>query len=116
MKILLSGTIETLSTRNDGTLKVVFGTQECDTSQAGQLFQMRGKYVKCLLSDSNITDLESALVDEQKMTGTKVKSPSKRLRSVMYLAWEKSGLDLDFETYYSNELEKIITHFKSKLY
>lgn len=115
MKIILSGSIETISTRNDGTLKVSFGTQECDTSQAGNLFQLRGKYVKCLFSDTNITDLESALVDEQKMVGTKVKSPSKRLRSVMYLTWEKSGLDIDFDTYYSNELEKIIEHYKSKL-
>jgi hypothetical protein len=115
MKIILAGAIENISTRQDGSVKVTFSTQEMDSSNAGQLFQLRGKYVKCLLSDTGITDIEANVVDSEKMAGTKKKSQSARLRAVLYVGWEQSGLSIPFEDYYRTESERIIEHYKSKL-
>jgi len=116
MKIVLEGSIENISTRQDGTIKISFGTQELDSNKAGDLFQLRGKYSKILISDSNITELEEELVDATKLaSGKKNKTPSQRLRAVLFILFEQTGGGLDFEQFYKNELEKIITHFKSKI-
>lgn len=115
MKILLSGSIDSISTRVDGSIAIRFCTQEMDSSQGGELFSLRGKYVKALFSDTNVTELEGKLIDAEPITGTKKKSKSQRLRATLYVAWEHSGLQIEFDDYYSAEMEKFIEQVKSKL-
>jgi hypothetical protein len=116
MKLILSGTIESISTRQDGTIKFVFGTQELDSSQAGQLFQLRNTYAKCLLSDTNITPIEDKIIDEEVMKdGRKIKTQSQRMRAVLYRVWETTTQTQDFDQWYNSETEKIIEHYKTKL-
>lgn len=117
MKIVLDGILESVGTRADGTLKVVFGTQEIEPKQAGDLMGLTGKYSKLLLSDTNITQAEETAVDEAYIQGGKKKSKSGRLRSVMFVVWKNSGLkdQVTFENYYSAEMEKLIDVYKSKL-
>ena len=47
---------------------------------------------------------------------TDEKSPSKRLRNILYRYWEqdKKGYE-DFELFYRNEMNTISEHFKNKL-
>lgn len=116
MKIVLSGVLEGLSTRNDGSVKVAFVTQELDPSTGGQLFQLRNKFVKCLISDSNISPIEEELVDSTELKGgKKAKSQSQRLRAVLYRVHEQQGIPLDFETWYNSELETIIEQYRNTL-
>lgn len=116
MKIVLDGTVETLKTRQDGTVTIAFSTQELDSSKGGELFQLRGKYCKALFSDSNITELEKELVDKTVIAKTgKNKTKSQRLRAVLYRSWEQSGLSIDFEQYYDTEMERIIETRKATL-
>lgn len=117
MKVILESILETISTRVDGTLKLTISTQEIDSSKAGELFQMRGKYIKCLLSDTNITKLEEELVDNtQLVSGKKNKSASQRLRAVLFRLNEANGGNEEtFENFYKSELERIIEHYKTKL-
>lgn len=114
MKLIIIGTVETLSTRQDGTIKVNFGTQEMGADEAGKLFHFRGKYCKLFLSDDNITDLEANLIEAEKVTGTTKKSKGQRLRAVLYRLWEQSGLQIEFDTYYETEMEKVIELYKAK--
>jgi hypothetical protein len=117
MKIILGCIVETISTRQDGSLKFALGTQEIDHSQAGSLFQLRGKFVKCLVSDSGISPLEEKLVDEEKLQGgKKAKTPGQRLRNVMYRTWEKSGIQQEFEPWYAGEIETLIDQYKETLH
>ena len=44
-----------------------------------------------------------------------VKSPSQRLRAVLFLLWEQQGSWGDFDTWYKAKIEEIIEHFKGKL-
>lgn len=43
------------------------------------------------------------------------KSPSQRLYAVFFLLWKQNKPEEDFETYYRNQMEIIIDHFKEKL-
>lgn len=116
MKLVLTGLIENISTRSDGSIKFTFGSQEMDAKMGGDLLQLRGKFVKALLTDNNITELEAKVMEETPIQdGKKVKTSSQRLRAVMYRQWEQSGLQVEFDDYYRAEMERIITHFKSKL-
>lgn len=116
MKLILGCIVETISTRQDGSLKFSLGTQEIDPSQAGGLFQLRGKFVKCLVSDNGISPLEEKLVDEEKLKGgKKAKTPGQRLRNVMYRVWEQQGITQEFEQWYAGEMETLIDQYKEAL-
>jgi len=116
MKIVLAAVVEKISTKVDGTITIGISTQELDPTQAGQVFGLRGQFCKVLLSDSNITHLEEELIDQEVMaSGKKNKTPSQRLRNALFVLFEQKGTDIEFEQFYTNEMEKIISHYKSKL-
>lgn len=116
MKLILETTVEGISTRVDGSLKLTLSTQEVDSSTAGNMFQLRGKFVKCLLSDSNVTEIESELVDKTPLASVKKnKSESQRLRAVLFRLHEQLNDGSDFEVYYKSTMNNLIDHFKQKL-
>lgn len=117
MKIILESTVESIASRVDGTITIKIGTQELDPSKAGELFQLRGKLCKILLSDSNITKLEEELVDNTNIVaGKKKKSASQRLRAVLFRINEANGgNEENFEAFYNSEMERIIEHYRNKL-
>lgn len=115
MKIIIESTIEKISSKVDGTVTIQISTQELDSASAGNLFALRGKFVKTLISDSNITTLEAETVDSTSLVGGKKnKSESQRLRNVLFLL-HAQGSEMDFETFYRMEYNKIIEHYKTKL-
>ena len=116
MKIILDATLESLSTRMDNTIKVTIGTQEVGAQQAASLFALRGKFVKVLLSDTNIEKNEIEAVDSlQVKDESNNKSNSQRLRSTLFILWQQSKQVTNFDDFYNSEMNRIIEHFKSKL-
>ena len=116
MKIIIESIVDSIASKVDGTVSIKISTQELDSTSAGNLFALRGKFIKCLLSDSNITKLEEELVDSQILvSGKKNKSESQRLRATLFRIHEQKELTEDFEVYYKNEMNKVIAHFQSKL-
>jgi len=116
MKIILSGIVEGINTRADGSVKVVFGTQELQSKAAGDLFQLRGKMIKCLLSDTNISEEQVKEVEQTELErAEKVKTQSQRLRNVLYRQWEQNGKQVKWEEYYRNSMEAMITSVKQTL-
>ena len=115
MKLILDGGIEGIATRADGTIKIILGTQELDPETVAKLFYFNRKHAKVLISDSNITEPESNVMDDFKMPGKAKKSQSQRLRGVLYRYWEMNGKKGNFDEYYEVTMERIITHFKDKL-
>lgn len=114
--LILESILQTIGSLSDGSIKITLHTQEMDSETAGKLFHFRGKYIKCLLNDDNITTLEEELVESTKLVGgKKQKSESQRLRAVLFRYHEQSNSELDFETWYKQEMNIIIEHFKSKL-
>lgn len=55
---------------------------------------------------------------EEKMdiqTDLETKTPSQRLRGVIYVYYSQKGIKEDFDTFYRNQMEKIIDKIKSYL-
>lgn len=116
MKLILDGILESIQTRQDNSLKLTIGTQETDPKQAGDLFGLRNKYIKLLLSDNNIKQMDEQLVDNFELTATKkTKSPGQRQRNVIYKYWQSQGSPGDFDTFYANEVERIIESYKGMM-
>ena len=61
----------------------------------------------------DIVGLKDIKIDKSKYD--KAKTPSQRLRSVLYLIWERLGNKGDFQDYYNDILEKLINNYKEKL-
>ena len=116
MKIILEAQIDGIASKVDGTVTIKISTQELDKNAAGDVFGLRGKHCKVLLSDSNITTLEAEMIDgTQLVSAKKNKTPSQRLRAVFYRYWEQQGANDDFEVFYQSEMNKVIEHYRNKL-
>lgn len=114
--LLLAAIVENVSTRKDGTLKIVFGCQEMGSSKSGELVSMQNKVVALYISQketipqSVLDHVDSVDVD---MPG---KTKSQRQRAVLYRIWEmqKEG-HKTFESYYAAKMEAHITDLKGVL-
>lgn len=116
MKLTLSGELENFTTRADGTVKLVIGTQEVDAELGGKLFDLRRKFIKVLLSDTKIEAIEEKMLDELKLHDTtKAKTKSQMLRSVLWLLHKQGGGDQDFNDFYDEKMDKIIQQIKDRL-
>lgn len=118
MKIVLAGLLENISTRADGSVKLTFGTQEIEAKEAGELFQLRGQYSKILLSNTNIEPDEESAMDEAYIKDGRKKTKAGRLRSTFYVIWNKSKAiknTISFETFYNDEMEKLIETAKARI-
>lgn len=60
---------------------------------------------------------EKIIIEDRNAPDTPKKSPSQRLRAVLWLWWdqETGGTEEDFDDFYQLEMEKLILHYKNKL-
>jgi hypothetical protein len=115
-KIILGAVVEGISTRSDGSFKIVIGTQEIDRSQVADLFSLTNKFCKVLITDTNISSIEEKLIENEKLQGgKKAKTPAQKLRNVLFRVHEQQGLTQEFEQFYNNEMERITDQYKETL-
>lgn len=114
--LLLAAQVENVSTRRDGTLKLVFGCQELSQSRAGELLSMQNKV--CAVYISQKESIPQSVIDMVDQTSVDMpgKTKSQRQRSVLYRIWElqKEG-HKTFESFYSFKMEEHINSLKSVL-
>ena len=115
--LILNAQVEGLSTRADRTVKIVIGTQE--NVKAADLFALQGQLITLGISTNELTPDEIELLKNATFEIDDIpdsKSPSQRLRNVLYRLWEQAdGGYNDFNLYYLNKMETIINHYKDKL-
>lgn len=114
MKIILPAQINPPTLRKDGSAKVTFDTRELNAEEIFTIMSLRhteGWLAFAPNEDDLETPEEHAEIDE--------KSPSERLRNVMFVWYKQEtacgnfvGL---FETFRKEKMEKIIEGVKSKL-
>lgn len=114
--IILSAIIENIATRADGTVKVVLGCQEMAASRAGELMTLSRKIAAVYISPKDtIPQKEIDQVDAVDPV-MPAKSPSQRMRNVLYRTWEHSSEGYkDFDSFYRYKMETIITELKNNL-
>src|ERR1700749_1397853 len=111
MKILkLPGYLSGFSSRADGSAGLRFTTQELQPDDFAQLQQHNGDFGTIYFRPNEVQEEE--IPDEE---AEESKKPSQRLRAVLYRLWEQNGKVGTSENYYREQMEKIISHVKTKL-
>lgn len=115
--IVIPSTIESISTRADGTIKVIIGTQELSPEKVGALFMLKNKLGFVAIKEANFQPDEiDALTDIDDDLKTLGKTPSERMRNVLFILFQQSAEGFtDFNSYYRFKMDAIITHLKAKI-
>lgn len=112
--VTVAGQIEKVSTMKDRGLKIVFATQELNAGDCATLMGLAQQFgaVAFAPTDTQINekDLDIPLVESQ------IKSPSERLRSVLFVRWkEKFEKQVAFSYFYERAMDRIIEEEKTKI-
>lgn len=99
------------STRADGSLSLRLATPELSSLEKAAFMELQGINIKMLLQP--MTGEPEELTDVKKEFETK--TPSMRLRAVLYVAWEQSGKPGEFEDFYRHKMEFFINDVKKSL-
>lgn len=115
--IIFPAQLESYRSLKDKTIKVVFETNELTPEQmlgvAGSLQQFGYLAFKNEPFKNNEKDVIENLKADYEDTG---KTPSQRLRGVLFVNYEQvDGGYKTFTDYYNAKMETLINHFKNKL-
>ena len=115
--IIIPTILESFASLKDGTLKLVFSTNELTPEQLTGVAQNTQKFGFLAFKQDDFKQKEVDLLDNLESDfESKGKSKSQRLRNVLYRSWEQDNLGYDdFQLYYNFRLEKLITYLKDKL-
>jgi len=104
--------LTSMSKTHDGGLRLGFATQEMGLSEQVEALSMHDTFGYLLFNANPIS--ESDIPKES--AEDKSKTPSKRLRAVLFLLWKQTtDASGDFEIFYRDRMEKLIDMIKSKL-
>jgi hypothetical protein len=110
----IPATLEGVAALKDGGMSVRFHTQEINPDEKVLLMRYFQKFGWLLFSEKAQDEDTLTLEDIRKDVGGK--TPSQRLRSVLYILYQQSGrADLTFEQFYAEKMERIIDQLKGKL-
>ena len=109
--LVLQGYLTGFSSRHDRSAGVRFTTQELTGETMAQLQNLNGSFGHILFQENKFADAD--LPTEQ--AEDKSKTPSKRMRAVMFVWWKQLGSNGDFEQFYRTKMEKMIEIVKGKL-
>lgn len=113
--ITFPGHISKISTMADRTLRwQIDMARELSDEEMAQAFRFRGMDASIAFKESPFTDEEVQGLPDAPFE--KQKTPSQRLRAVLYRVWEVSAAGgLLFDDWYRVEMERIINAQKEKL-
>lgn len=103
-----------VETMSDGGMKIVVNTQELTPADKAELMGEHGKMGYFVFSStSNITEED---IPDEPIEFEGQKTPSERLRNVLFRLHEKQGgKPEDFEAYRQKIMESLINRYKAKL-
>ena len=100
------------SPTKDGGMRIRLETQELSNEQKVSLLEYNNTFGHFLFQPNPIQERDVPK-EAAKREG---KTPSERLRGVLYLIHrENGGQENNFYDYYLNEMEKVINHYKTKI-
>lgn len=112
MKAITSDMILTsASTRSDGSLGLRFSTPELAAADKTAFFELLNRNLKVLIQPVDEVPEELHTVAKE----MQFKTPSQRLRAVLFVEFKQRGQGTNFDAYYVDEMNKIIEYRKSLL-
>ena len=106
--------ISKVTTMHDHSLRIQVDTQELSPEDSAKVFEQYNKLGWFLFKESEIL-LDDIDVPEFVAEFKDDKSPSKRLRNVIFILHKQQDTKESFDEFYKRKIEEIINHFKSKL-
>lgn len=110
--------IEKFESRSDNTWKLIVGTSELNQEDVAELAMLKGKEGHFVFAVQEVIR-EKDIPTNPIVEFPEEKSPSQRLRNVLYRLYEQHAPNnqntIDFELFYKSRMEKIINQLKDKL-
>jgi len=115
--LLIPAILTTFRSLKDKTIKIEFETNELSPEQIQGLAQNLQSFGYLAFKQDTFRTEQLMIIDELKADyEDKNKTPSKRLRDVLFVAYKQQSEGfLDFESYYQTKMNRFIEHIKSKL-
>jgi len=111
----LPATVEAINSRVDGSWSLKIGTQELSEEQAAILLKLNRKLGFFLFKASPLEEADVIDIPESKPEFKGDKTPSQRLRGVLYVLWEQTKPTKTFDEFYRGKMESVIEWVKEKL-
>jgi len=105
------GIITGVRSKVDGSLGLTMATPELTSEEKAAVMDLQGHNLICTFVPLDEKNAPKLKVDKELET----KTPSNRLRNVMYVLWEQEGAKGEFDDFYKRQMEKVIEVFKGKL-
>jgi len=103
--------LDTIRDLKDRSGKLAFVTRELSNNEFNKLRDLRG-LEGWILFDLNEIQEEEIPKEPAEMES---KTPSQRLRSVLFILWKQQGEKGEFKEFYRKRMEEIIQAIKNKL-
>jgi len=115
--LIIPAFLESYRSLKDRTIKLVYETSELTPDQIVDLHKSLNKTGFLAFNTEPFATKDLAFISDLKVDyDDPQKTPSKRLRGVLYRNWEKTPEGYKtFEDYYRSKMELIIDHYKDKL-
>ncbi len=95
----------------DGSLGISMTTPELTPEEKAEFMRLQNMNLKALFTPLDEKNVPKYKVDKELET----KTPSNRLRSVLFILWTQEGSQGDFDDFYKDMMNKFIEHIKGKL-
>jgi hypothetical protein len=104
--------IGTISTRVDGGIGFRISTGEIPVENLAQFMSLKQQNVEVTIKP---LDMEEGDEPIEVKSEAEQKTPSSRLRSILFVHWKQLGKPGEFSSFYLATMEKYIEHVRSKL-
>jgi len=99
-----------LRAKVDRSLGITLNTPELTSQEKAEFMELQSVNLTVTLEPLD-EPTEEYKIDKEIET----KTPSQRIRSVLYVYWQQQGSDGDFNDFYRTQMEKFINVVKTKL-
>lgn len=113
--IKLPAIFDNYSERKDRSTLIKFETRELTDSELLEIRSLKGLEGKLIFDINDLDQDETTEVLDSIDEDLGNKSPSQRLRSVLFVYWKENKLDKSFKDFYAQQMERIILTIKNKL-
>lgn len=112
--VKLAAIFSGVKSRKDRSYRLEFDTRELGGEDAAKLLSMQMDEGWLLFAPTSSID-EKDIPKSNADSGAGGKTPSQRLRAVLFILWSQRGSEGDFEDYYRRKMESIIDQFKDRI-
>jgi len=114
--ILLPAELSSYRPKKDKSFSVTFNTRELTPNEVLDINNLMGSYCYLAIKENEIDNAELEILGELKADLDPGKSPSQRMRNVLYILFNQDGEGYEnFKDYYEHKMNVIIEHLKNKI-